>query len=110
MIPAPVAAPPEHRDAHGPGGPGRPPERRDRPRHLVADRLISAIRVYQLARSGRPTGCRYLPTCSEYAAEAIARHGAVRGTWLAAGRLLRCHPWGRHGVDPVPDRRTPCSR
>ena len=48
--------------------------------------------------------CRYLPTCSEYAAEAVAHHGAARGGWLAARRLARCHPWGGSGHDPVPAR------
>ena len=46
--------------------------------------------------------CRFAPTCSEYALEAVSRHGALRGTWLAAHRLRRCHPWGGHGYDPVP--------
>ncbi|MGA2836890.1 MAG: membrane protein insertion efficiency factor YidD [Acidimicrobiales bacterium] len=69
--------------------------------------LLAAIRGYQMARAGRPTGCRYLPTCSEYAAEAIDRHGAARGTALAARRLARCNPWGGHGIDPVPDRSAP---
>jgi uncharacterized protein len=49
-----------------------------------------------------PGGCKYLPTCSEYAAMAIATHGPVRGTALAAWRLLRCHPFARGGFDPVP--------
>jgi uncharacterized protein len=71
--------------------------------------MTRTIRGYQLARSGRPTGCRYIPSCSEYAIEAIERHGAVRGATLAARRLARCTPWGGHGVDPVPDRRTPCT-
>ena len=66
--------------------------------------LLSLVRAYQLARSGRPTGCRYLPSCSEYAVEAIDRHGAGRGTWLAVRRLSRCGPWGGHGIDPVPER------
>jgi putative membrane protein insertion efficiency factor len=70
---------------------------------VVAGWMASAIRTYQLARSGRPTGCRYLPTCSEYAVEAIAAFGAVRGSALAARRLARCTPWGGHGVDPVPE-------
>jgi putative membrane protein insertion efficiency factor len=48
--------------------------------------------------------CRYHPSCSFYAAEALERHGACAGTALAIGRVLRCHPWGGHGVDPVPER------
>jgi hypothetical protein len=46
--------------------------------------------------------CRYLPSCSEYALEALARHGVVIGSWLALRRILRCHPWGGCGYDPVP--------
>jgi len=49
-----------------------------------------------------PSGCKYRPTCSEYACEAIAMHGAGRGMWLALRRLLRCHPFARGGFDPVP--------
>ena len=79
-------------------------------RRRVAGWLVWVIHGYQLARSGRPTGCRFLPTCSHYAIEAIDQYGAVRGSALAVRRLLRCNPWGGHGVDPVPDRRTPCSR
>ena len=73
---------------------------------LGARGLLAAVRAYQLLRSGRPTGCRYLPSCSEYATEAVERFGAVRGGLLAARRLARCGPWGGHGVDPVPERRT----
>jgi len=47
--------------------------------------------------------CRHLPSCSEYALEAIERNGAWRGSWLAVSRVCRCHPWGTHGLDPVPD-------
>jgi putative membrane protein insertion efficiency factor len=71
--------------------------------------MTGAIRGYQLARFGRPTGCRYLPSCSEYAVEALERHGALRGGALTARRLARCTPWGGHGVDPVPDRRAACT-
>lgn len=48
--------------------------------------------------------CRYLPTCSEYAEEAVMRHGALAGTVMATARICRCHPWGGHGYDPVPER------
>jgi putative membrane protein insertion efficiency factor len=59
--------------------------------------------MYQSARPGRPSPCRYLPTCSVYAIEALERHGAVRGSLLAARRLARCQPLGSFGVDPVPE-------
>jgi putative membrane protein insertion efficiency factor len=62
--------------------------------------LIAAYRVTLSAILGR--GCRFLPSCSEYAADAIRFHGAWRGSWLALGRVLRCQPWGGEGFDPVP--------
>ena len=70
----------------------------------VAARALSVpIRVYQAVRAGRPSSCRYWPTCSSYALEAIEAHGAVRGGGLTVRRLLRCHPWAaRSGVDLVP--------
>lgn len=65
--------------------------------------LIGLIRFYQAAVAPRlPSTCRYTPSCSNYALEAVERHGALRGAWLAARRLLRCHPLGGRGWDPVP--------
>jgi len=64
--------------------------------------LLRIIGFYQALRTGRPSPCRYWPTCSDYARDAIERHGAARGSLLAVRRVLRCHPWGGHGVDPVP--------
>jgi putative membrane protein insertion efficiency factor len=67
------------------------------------------IRGYQLAISPLLTpSCRFLPSCSEYAMEAVERHGVVRGSWLTAKRLGRCHPWGRSGFDPVPAGEADC--
>lgn len=69
----------------------------------VVMRLL--VRSYQLVISPlTPTHCRYRPTCSAYALEAIARHGALRGGWLSLRRIARCHPWGGSGYDPVPPK------
>lgn len=66
--------------------------------------LLMLIGFYRRAISPMiPASCRYTPTCSAYAEEAVRRHGAGRGSWLATRRLLRCHPWGGSGYDPVPD-------
>ena len=76
--------------------------------NAVRTLLLGLIRLYQLTLSpwlGRQ--CRYEPTCSRYATEAIERFGVRRGTWLAAKRLGRCHPWGRSGYDPVPAAESP---
>ena len=67
--------------------------------------LLAAIRFYQRAREGRPSPCRFWPTCSHYSHEAIETHGALRGTLLTLRRLSRCRPFGPSGVDPVPDPR-----
>ena len=76
------------------------------PQHI----LTGAIRVYRYAVSpaqvylfGTTGGCRYTPSCSAYALEAVVRHGALAGAWLAVKRIGRCHPWGGCGHDPVPD-------
>jgi len=72
---------------------------------LFRDILIGAVRVYQWTLSPiLPARCRYLPSCSHYACEALQRHGALRGGWLAVARIARCHPWGGDGYDPVPER------
>jgi putative membrane protein insertion efficiency factor len=66
---------------------------------------ILIIRAYQLALSPFSGGaCRFVPSCSEYATDAVAEHGPVRGLWLAVQRVARCHPFARHGYDPVPRR------
>ena len=70
---------------------------------MVSKVLLGVIRQYQRFLSPvLPKACRYTPTCSVYAQEAIARYGALKGSWLAARRLLRCNPFGGHGYDPVP--------
>ncbi|MBV8329018.1 MAG: membrane protein insertion efficiency factor YidD [Verrucomicrobia bacterium] len=61
-----------------------------------------------LLTGGPGTGCRFTPTCSEYFVEAVEVHGLLAGTWLAIKRILRCHPWGPSGYDPVPSRELKC--
>ena len=71
---------------------------------LGAKILRLPIRFYQLVLSPLiGSNCRYQPTCSAYALEAIEKHGAIKGGWLAAKRISKCHPWGGSGVDNVPD-------
>ena len=65
--------------------------------------IMLPIRFYRRFMSPlTPPSCRFTPTCSEYAIEAITKHGPFKGTWLAIKRVLRCHPWGGSGYDPVP--------
>lgn len=65
--------------------------------------LIGMVKFYQGAISPHtPPSCRFTPTCSQYAIEAVRRYGAAKGGWLALKRLARCHPWGGSGYDPVP--------
>jgi putative membrane protein insertion efficiency factor len=69
----------------------------------MAKLLVALIQAYRYTLSpmlGR--NCRFFPSCSEYALDALRRHGALRGTWLAARRVARCHPWHPGGFDPVP--------
>lgn len=66
--------------------------------------LAAIIRLYQKFSRLTPPVCRFYPTCSCYAYTAILRFGALRGTYLAVRRLLRCHPWNPGGIDPVPER------
>ncbi|SOE03388.1 hypothetical protein SAMN06272739_4130 [Blastococcus haudaquaticus] len=69
----------------------------------LADRMVAAVRVYQQRISPtRPPCCQFSPTCSAYAVEALERHGARRGAWLTARRLVRCRPGATGGADPVP--------
>jgi putative membrane protein insertion efficiency factor len=78
---------------------------------MVKSLAINLITVYQKIlspdhatwRKGSAPVCRFQPTCSEYAKEAIEKHGVIRGTVLGLRRVSRCHPWGSHGYDPVPD-------
>ena len=67
-------------------------------------RTLRLLHWYQVSREGRPSPCRFYPSCSSYAIEAVEVHGTSRGLWLAARRLVRCRPFGPSGFDPVPER------
>jgi uncharacterized protein len=97
------------RDQHGHAHIARPPKRGRNwpgPWRKTPGRLLgtSLVRLYQLTLSGFVgNSCRHLPTCSEYAHEAIARHGLWAGGWMGFFRVLRCGPFGTHGIDRVPE-------
>lgn len=72
---------------------------------LLAWPMLALVWLYRLLISPfLGSNCRYSPSCSQYALDALRLHGAFRGTWLAVRRISRCHPWGGSGYDPVPDR------
>ena len=70
---------------------------------IPARALLGSITLYQGLRAGRLSPCRFVPSCSEYAAEAVEVHGALKGSWLTLRRLSRCRPLGGRGFDPVPN-------
>lgn len=70
---------------------------------VLAGFFLLLIRVYQYTLGLLlPNACRYTPTCSQYGIEALKKYGPFKGVWLTFKRILRCHPWGGHGYDPVP--------
>jgi uncharacterized protein len=72
----------------------------------VARGLIFVIQLYRhMVSPLRPATCRFIPTCSQYAVDALTEYGLIRGTWLAVARLAKCGPWHRGGWDPIPERR-----
>lgn len=69
-------------------------------------RLLSGLfRGWQFVRTGKPSPCRFVPSCSHYGIEALEVHGAIRGSYLTVRRLIRCNPWGPYGFDPIPERK-----
>ena len=79
--------------------------RHERARPAVKRAMMRTIEWYQHAREGRPSPCRFTPSCSTYALEALEAHGALRGSFLSIRRLARCRPFGPSGYDPVPEKR-----
>lgn len=75
---------------------------------IPARAILGGLKLYKVLVSPLFAGsCRYLPSCSDYMAEAVHRHGPASGVWLGLKRLSRCHPWGGSGLDPVPQRQGP---
>ncbi len=72
-------------------------------KRLLALPLIGIVRFYQICISPlKPPTCRFTPTCSQYALQALRKYGPIKGSWLTIKRIARCHPWGGQGYDPVP--------
>ena len=69
---------------------------------MLKQTVLWFFRAVRAVRSRSLPACRYLPTCSAYAVEAVEVHGPIKGTWLTVRRVCRCHPFGSHGLDPVP--------
>jgi putative membrane protein insertion efficiency factor len=83
--------------------PSSPSDRPGALRRAPRRAAMGLVRLYQLARAGRPSPCRFVPSCSVYAVEAVDRYGVGRGGWLALRRIARCRPGGGRGYDPVPE-------
>lgn len=73
--------------------------------NIPASLLYKIFRGWQIARSGHPSPCRFVPSCSSYGIEALKEYGAIRGFYLTIRRILRCNPWGPYGYDPIPERK-----
>lgn len=101
-VPATATTPTAPED-HRPGPAIAGDERETRPSPL-ARLVLGLVHLYRLTAVARTPRCRFLPTCSGYAVEALRVHGALRGSWLAIRRVGRCHPWNPGGIDPVPPR------
>lgn len=76
-----------------------------RNKNFVVETMVSIFGLYQSLFSGRPSTCRFVPSCSSYAIESFEKLGFFKGSFLTFKRICRCHPWGGHGLDPVPGRK-----
>ncbi len=86
-----------------------PEQNNVKPEFTLAARFIALpVQFYRYGISPlMPSRCRHIPTCSEYTLEALQKHGPANGLWLSIKRIGRCHPWGSHGYDPVPEKKLP---